>query len=177
MSDSATIQTAFRRNAQVLTQRPAIGRKTDTTRVRVRDGLTCEIEDGPWKLTADLSAKCGGNGLGPTPGTFGRAAFGSCLAMCYVMWAAELSVPLTQVEVEVQADSDVRGMYGIDDTPAGYHEVRYVVSVISSAPGADIMRVLDMAETHSPYFSVFSQPQNVKRDVRIQHDGGINHAG
>lgn len=167
MSDRATIQSAFKRNAQVLTQRPAIGRKTDITRVRVGDGLTCEIEDGAWKLTADLNAKCGGNGLGPTPGTFGRAAFGSCLAMCYVMWAAELDVPLTQVEVEVQADSDARGMYGIDDAPAGYHEIRYTVSVTSSACQADILRVLDIAERHSPYFSVFCQPQSVKRDIRI----------
>ncbi len=172
MSDSATIQAAFQRNAQVLTQRPALGRKTDTTRVCVRDGLTCEIEDGPWKLTADLGVKCGGNGLGPTPGTFGRAAFGSCLAMCYVMWAAELCVPLTQVEVEVQADSDVRGMYGVDDVPAGYQEVRYIVSVTSPASHADIMRVVDTAEAHSPYFSVFSQPQNVKRDVRIHRVEG-----
>lgn len=167
MSDNATIQDAFRRIVQVLTQRPAIGRRTDITTVRMRDGLTCEIEDGAWKLTADLGTKSGGKGLGPTPGTFGRAAFGSCLAMCYVMWAAELEVPLTQVEVEVQADSDVRGMYGIDDAPAGYHEIRYTVSVTSAAAREDIMRVLDIAERHSPYFSVFTQPQNVKRDVRI----------
>ena len=167
MADSATIRTAFRRNANMLAQRPAIGRKTDVTKVRIRNGLTCEIEDGPWTLTADLATKCGGNDAGPTPGTFGRAALGSCLAMCYVMWAAELGVPLTHVEVEVQADSDVRGMYGIDDITAGYNEVRYLVSVESPASHADIMRVIDTAEAHSPYFNVFSQPQNVKRDVLI----------
>jgi uncharacterized OsmC-like protein len=151
----------------VLTQRPAIGQKTDITKVRITDGLTCAIEDGAWKLTADLAPKCGGNGLGPTPGTLGRAALGSCLAICYVMWAAELNVPLMQVEVEVQADSDARGMYGVGDTSAGYQEVRYVVSVKSPAPHADIMRVVDLAEAHSPYVSVFNQRQNVKRDVII----------
>lgn len=167
MTDSATIRAAFQRSVQILTRRPALGRKTDVTRVRVRDGLTCEIEDGSWKLTADLATKSGGNELGPTPGVFGRAAFGSCLAMCYVMWAAELGVPLTGVEVEVQADSDVRGMYGVDHVPPGYQELRYVVSLTSPAPRSDIMRVLDVAEAHSPYFSVLSQPQNVKREVRI----------
>ncbi|MCZ6874844.1 MAG: OsmC family protein [bacterium] len=167
MANRTTIQAAFRRHAQVLTQRPAIGHKTDITKVRITDGLTCAIEDGDWQLTADLAPQCGGNGLGPTPGTLGRAALGSCLAICYVMWAAELNVPLTQVEVEVQADSDARGMYGVGDTPAGYQEVRYVVSVTSPAPHEDIMRVLDLAEAHSPYVNVFKQPQNVKRDVII----------
>jgi uncharacterized OsmC-like protein len=172
MADQATIQTAFRRHAQTLAQRPAIGKKTDRTKIRITDGLTCAIEDGPWKLTADLAPKCGGNGQGPTPGTLGRAALGSCLAICYVMWAAELDVPLTQVEVEVQADSDARGMYGVGDTPAAYQEVRYVVSVSSPAPQTDIIRVLDMAEAHSPYVSVFKEPQNVKRDVIINRVEG-----
>jgi uncharacterized OsmC-like protein len=165
--DNATIRAAFARNVQVLTARPAVGHKTDVTRVRVRDGLTCEIEDGPWKLTADLAPKCGGNGAGPTPGTLGRAALGSCLAIGYVMWAAVLGVPLHHVEVEVQADSDVRGMYGVGEAPAGYSQVCYTVSVDSPAPPEDIMRVLDTAEAHSPYFDVFRRPQHLQRQVRM----------
>ena len=167
MADSATIRAAFQRSVQILTRRPALGQKTDVTRVRVHDGLTCEIEDGDWKLTADLATKSGGNGRGPTPGVFGRAAFGSCLAMCYVMWAAELNVPLTGVEVEVQADSDVRGMYGVDHVSPGYQELRYIVSLTSPASHADIVRVLNIAEAHSPYLGVFRQPQHIKREVRI----------
>lgn len=165
--DEATMRSAFERNVQVLTARPAVGRKTDVTRVRVRDGLTCEIEDGPWKLTADLAPKCGGNGAGPTPGTFGRAALGSCLAMSYVMWAAALGVPVHHVEVEVQAASDVRGMYGVGEAPAGYTQVCYTVSVDSPAPPAEIVRVLDTAEAHSPYFDVFRRPQPLQRQVRL----------
>jgi hypothetical protein len=49
------IKTAFERNVQTLTLRPSIGQKTYVTKVRVHNGLTCEIEDGPWRLTADLA--------------------------------------------------------------------------------------------------------------------------
>ena len=87
--------------------------------------------------------------------------------MCYVMWAAALDVPLTHVEVEVQADSDARGLYGVDDTPAGYTAIRYTVSIDSPAPHEALMRVVDTAEAHSPYFEVFTQPHTVKRTVRI----------
>ena len=99
------IRAACERTASALTARPAIGQKTFVTRVLVHDGLTCDIEEGPWHLTADLPRQLGGQAAGPTPGTFGRAALGSCLAICYVMWAARLGVPLTNVAVEVHADA------------------------------------------------------------------------
>src|SRR5262249_36238214 len=129
MTDHTAIRRAFERNAQIVRTRPAVAQKTYVTRIHIRDGLTCDIEEGPWTLTTDLGTTAGGNAAGPTPGTLARAALGSCLAISYVMWAAQLNVPLHQVAVEVQADIDLRGMYGADDIPAGYNALRYVVSV------------------------------------------------
>jgi uncharacterized OsmC-like protein len=170
MTDNAAIRSAFERNAQIVMARPAVAQKTYVTRVHIRDGLTCDIEEGPWTLTADLSTTAGGNAAGPTPGTLARAALGSCLAMSYVMWAAQLNVPLHQVAVEVQADIDLRGMYGMDDIPAGYSTVRYVVSVRSPAAPEAIRRVLDIAEAHSPYVDVFRRPQVLQRQLHIIAD-------
>jgi uncharacterized OsmC-like protein len=167
MTDTARIRAAFERNVNALSLRPAVGQKTYSTTVRVRNGLTCEIEDGPWTLTADLTANCGGNEAGPTPGTLGRAALGSCLAISYMLWAARLGIPLAHVAVEVHANADARGLYGVDDVPAGYTEVRYVVSLTSSAPKDDILRVLDTAEAHSPYMDVFRREQALQRTVRF----------
>lgn len=167
MTDVDTLRKAFERGARAVVSRPASGHKTYATRVKVRDGLTCEIEDGPWKLTADLMKKAGGNEAGPTPGALARAALGSCLAMCYVMWAAKMNVPIAHLEVEIYADTDLRGMYGVEDIPAGYSEVRYVVSVQSSAAKEMILQVLDKAEAHSPYFDVFTRKQNLQRQVRL----------
>jgi uncharacterized OsmC-like protein len=161
------IRAACERTASALTARPAVGQKTFVTRVRVRDGLTCTIEEDSWHLTADLPRQLGGQAAGPTPGTFGRAALGSCLAICYVLWAARLGVPLTNVAVEVHADADTRGLLGIGEVPAGYTDIRYVVSLTSPAPTEDIMRVLDTAEVHSPYLDVFKRPHALRRSVHI----------
>lgn len=161
------IRAACERTTSALTARPALGQQTFVTRVLVRDGLTCDIEEGPWHLTADLPRQLGGQAAGPTPGTFGRAALGSCLAMCYVMWAAMLGVPLTNVAVEVHADADTRGLLGFEEVPAGYTDVRYVVSLTSPAPTEDIIRILDTAEGHSPYMDVFRRPHAPRRIVHI----------
>jgi len=161
------IRTTFERSVKALTLRPAMGQGTAVTKVRVRDGMTCDIEDGRWSLVADLSEKSGGTGAGPDPGVLGRAALGSCLAMSYAKWAAARGVPISGVEVEIQADYDARGEYGIEDVSPGYLEVRYVVTVESAAPEEEILSLLDEADTYTPWLDVFARPQELRRDVRV----------
>ena len=61
MKDEARVRTAVERNVKALTLRPTLGVGTAVTRAQLRDGLRCEIEEGPWKLTADLGEKSGGS--------------------------------------------------------------------------------------------------------------------
>ena len=162
-----TIRTVFGRNARALSLRPALGQKTAVTTARIVDGLRCEVEEGRWKIVADTSEKSGGTGAGPDPGFIGRAALGACLAMGYVTWAAHLHVPITRVEVELQADFDVRGQYGQDGVRPGYSEIRCLVHIESEAPEADVRRVADTADAASMYWDVFANPVKLVRDLRV----------
>ena len=162
------LRTAIERNIKAIELRPSIGQGTAVTKVRIRDGCTADIEDGGWKMIADESVKDGGNGEGPDPGVYGRAALGSCLAMGYAMWAAKLGVPLDTIEVDVEADYDARGMFGLDKSqPPGWGAMRYIVRVESSAPEADVLRVLDYADALSPLLDDFSRALSVSREVQI----------
>jgi uncharacterized OsmC-like protein len=161
------LKNVLERNERALQLRPAIGKGTGKTRVRLQEGLTCEIEDGQWKLTAGASENSGGANGGPDPGTFGRGALGACLAMGYANWAAKLDVPIKAIEVEVEADYDIRGSYGLADLPPGYLEVRYRVRIESDAPEEAIRKVLDEADAHSPWFDIYKRPQNLRRIIEI----------
>lgn len=161
------IKEAFERNAKAISLRPSVGQGTAKTRVTLRDGLMCEVEDGRWKMAVDASVKSGGDGQAPDPGVYGRAALGSCLAIGYAMWAAKLGVTFDSLTVEVQADYDSGGSHGVTDVPPGYRQVRYIVTVESDAPEADVMRALDEADAHSPYRDVFTRPIDVRREVNI----------
>ena len=167
MSDAPRIKAAFERVAEAMARRPSLGRDTAISKIRVDRGLRCEIREGPWTLAADMPKQAGGADSAPTPGVLGRAALGSCLAMGYMMYAAKMDVPFIGLEVEIQADFDDGALFGVADTPAGYSEVRYVVTVDSDAPETDILRVLDAADAHSPYLDVFSRAQRCRREVRI----------
>ena len=164
MADQMAIQKATERSLQILALKPSRGHLSCATRARLVDGLRCEIEEGPWKLAADMPAKMGGDETAPTPGVLGRAALASCLAIGIASWAARLGVPIDAIEVEVQADFDARGELGVGNgIPPGYTEVRYAVSMESQAPGYLLDEVLDLAERHSPYLDVFGRAIPLRR--------------
>jgi uncharacterized OsmC-like protein len=165
------IRTAFERNSKAVSLRAGVGQKTVTTRVRVVDGLRCEIEEGRWTVVADASEKSGGTAGGPDPGVLGRAALGSCLAMGYVMWAAHLEVPLDSVSVELESDFDSRGQYGLEGVPPGHSEIRYLVRIESSAPEADVRRVVESADAASMFRDDFANPRKLERRIEITRPG------
>jgi uncharacterized OsmC-like protein len=168
MADMQRIKEAFERNQKAIRLRPAIGQGTAVTKARVRDGLTIDVEDGGWKLVVDESKKDGGGGEGPDPGVFGRTALAGCLAIGYMMIAATEGVDIAGLEVEVQADYDARGMFDIDDRlPPGWSAMRYIVTVESDAPEADIIRVLDKGDRYSSLLYAFREPIPVEREVRL----------
>jgi len=161
------IRKAFERCARAIALRPSLGRSTGISRTRIRQGLVCEIEEGRWKLTADMPPQAGGSGLAPTPGVYGRAALGSCLAVGYMMHAAKLRVPIASLEVEVQADYDNGALFGVGRNSPGYQDVRYTVTIESAAPPEDVSRVVDEGDAHNPYLHIFAYPQTCRRTVRV----------
>ena len=163
-----SIRASLERNVKAVSLRPSIGQGTAVSRVRLRDGVACEVEDGPWKLIADMSEKYGGERAGPDPGVYGRAALGACAAIGYALWAARRGIPIEELEVEVQADFDVRGELGVDDAvPPSYLEIRLVVTVRSSAPEAEVRALLDEADAHSSWLTNLRRPVPVVRETNI----------
>jgi uncharacterized OsmC-like protein len=161
------------RNIQLLRMKPAKGHLTCITRARLVNGLRCEIEEGEWKLAADMPAKAGGDETAPTPGVLGRAALASCLAMGIAAWAARLGVTVDALEVEVEADFNARGELGIGDVAPGYAEVRYVITFESTASEQELDALLDLAERHSPYLDIFGRAIALKGDrrtIRRRHE-------
>jgi uncharacterized OsmC-like protein len=166
------IRTAFERGRQALRLRPAAGTGTAVSRVRLGQQLRCDIEDGEWSLVAGMSQKAGGDNGSPNPGVYGRAALGACLAVGYGMWAAHLDIQIISLEVEVRADYNARGLYGVGDSKPGYVCIRYVVSVESDAPENEVRRMIETADAHSDFLFVFREPQDVRREaIEIRKPG------
>jgi uncharacterized OsmC-like protein len=162
------LKRAFERNARAVELRPAIGRMTGKTKVVLPAGTGCEIDCGEWKFTCDLAGSSGGTDRGPDPGPFGRGALGACLALGYRTQAAVAGIDLGRIEVEVEADFDAAGYYGVADVPPGYGAVRCLVTVESNAGEDEIRKVLDAADRHSPWLDNFTRAVPVDRRLTIR---------
>jgi uncharacterized OsmC-like protein len=171
VDEGAAIRTAVERARKAMRRMSSVGRGTARTRARITEGLTCRVEDGGWSFTADMPEKAGGAGEGPDPGVYGRAALATCLAVGYSMWSAYEGVPLTSLEVEVEADYDARAEYGLGEGTPGYHGLRWIVKVESPASEEDVRKVLATAEARSPWLAVFQNPQTLNRELQFNPKG------
>jgi uncharacterized OsmC-like protein len=167
MTSQEKIKEAVSRSTKALSLKPSLGLGTGISKTKITNGLRCEITEGNHKLIADMPESVGGNATGPTPGVYGRAAFGSCLAIAYMLKASAMNIKINALQVDVQADYDDGALFGTSSAPPGYLEVRYTVTVESDAAEEEILQMLDMADKHSPYLDVFSREQKCTRDVRI----------
>lgn len=155
MAEQVSLKEAIERNMATVRENPGLGRGTATTTVTVRSGVTCDVEDGRWKLVGDEEKGDGGAGLGPDPGVFVRAGLGTCLAMGYVQSAALLDVPVESVAVTIETDYDASGMLGIDESvPPGWGAVRFTASIESSAPAERVKELVEHADRHSSVLDI-----------------------
>lgn len=168
MASEKPLQSIFERSAAAVTLRPAIGQGTDTTAVRLRNGTTCNVEEGPWQITAEPDPELGGSDEHPGPGFLLRAALGTCFAQTAALWAAKFGVPIDRLEVEVEADHDARGLLGVGDAAPRFTGLRYRITAESTAPKEDVRRVLDAAHAHSPIRDSLEHAFAIERDVQIE---------
>ena len=162
MNRQEHIRETVERSIRAMEARASVGRGTATTCVRWVEGLRCDAEEGPWRLSVDMSEKSGGDNTAPNPGIYGRTSLGSCMVIGYAKWAAWRGIPLTSLEVDVEADYDARGEYGISDVTPAYTQVRCTVRVTSPRPEAEVRAMLEEADRHSPYLAVFRDHQDVR---------------
>lgn len=167
MADTQTIKEAFERNQKALQMRPSKAKSTATTKVRLFDGTTCEVEHKHWKFKVDIGKSEGGNDAGPGPGILERGALGSCLAIAYSQRAAVLGIPIDSIEIDVESDFDARSMLHINDDPPGFKALRYKVYLESSAAKKEVMQMIEEADRHSPVLDDFSRAIPIEREVEI----------
>ncbi|WP_258803489.1 OsmC family protein [Pseudarthrobacter sp. NS4] len=135
----------------------------------VEDGLRIRVAgpDGS-SLVTDMVAGVGGTGSAPSPGWLFRAAYASCAATLIVMRAAEQGVELSGLEVDVDGESDDRGILGIaDDVPAGPASMRVAVRVESAADEAAVRDIVEWGLKHCPVDDAVRRAVPVELDLRL----------
>jgi uncharacterized OsmC-like protein len=137
-----------------LTEHPDEARYTDTlATARVEDGLRVRVE-GPngEVLETDMPAGVGGAASAAGPGWYLRASIAACVASLATMRAAQLELTGFTCAVEVDSESDDRGILGLDaSVPGGPLSMRIRLQLHADGLGLDqLEEVAVWAVEHCP---------------------------
>ena len=163
---------------EYLTNNRADAKYTDsaaTARLAPPSGLVVDVT-GPDNATlkTDMPTSVGGTNTAPSPGWVLRAAEASCVATLIGMRAAQLDVPLQEVEVSVDSESDDYGILGIsDDVPAGPLSTRVSVRITPAPPTAgsarrsqaELREMVEWALAHCPVTDAVKRAVPIKLEV------------
>lgn len=151
---STQIRDAIEGASAYLREHPGEAAYTDSlATARVVDGLRVRVE-GPngESLETDMPAAVGGSGSFASPGWYFRAAMAACVASLATMRAAQLGVTGFRCEVDVDSESDDRGILGLDPSvPGGPLSVRIGLRKVGGEVGLEQLEELAVwALEHCP---------------------------
>lgn len=120
------------------------------------------------RITVDEPPAFGGGNTAANPIEYALASLGSCNAITYQFWAAQLGLRFDKVRVEIEADLDVRGFLGVDAaTRPGPGAIRVNATIEGPESEADYRRLAEAVENHCPVLDLFRNATPVYADVVI----------
>jgi|BioPla2DNA2_1021312.scaffolds.fasta_scaffold62193_1 uncharacterized OsmC-like protein len=140
-------------NARVEAMRkdPAEGRKTLSGITSWNGGAHSTTIVRNFAIPADEPGAIGGTNRGPSPMELVLTALSACIAISIAYSAAEDEVEVHSIEIDVEGDLDLRGLFEItDDVRPGFEEVRVTVRMEADAPREKLEELVDHGYRRSP---------------------------
>ena len=149
-----------------LSEHPDEVRYTDSlATARLGEDLRVTVAGEGDSIATDMPGAVGGKGEHPSPGWLLRAAVASCVASVIGMEAARADVALADLEVEVDSESDDRGILRMaDDAPVGPISMSVRVRITGDAGDGVLEEIARRGAAQCPVFDA------VERSVPVQVD-------
>jgi uncharacterized OsmC-like protein len=123
-----------------------------------------DIRTGTHTFKVDEPPVLGGGDAAANPVQYALASLGSCQAITYRFWAAQLGIELGSLSVRVEGDLDLRGFFGIDDSVRpGFSAIRVEVTVTGPEPEERYAEPAAAVDEHCPVLDLFKNPVPVTR--------------
>lgn len=166
----ADVKESIEKAVQYLSENPAEARYTDSLATATLGELLRVTVEGPngERLASDMPAGVGGQGEHPSPAWFFRAGLAACVASIIAMEAAREGIELSSLEVEVDSESDDRGILGMDGSvPAGPLSVRVQVRArASGASETQLREVIERGAARCPVYDATKRAVDVSLDIQ-----------
>ena len=164
----AEIKESIENAVRYLSQHPDEARYTDSyARATLGEALRVDVQgpDGE-RIATDMPTGVGGRREHASPGWLFRAAIASCVASTIGMEAAREGVTLSSLEVEVDSESDDRGILGMDDAvPAGPLSTRIRIRARADAEAGRMRDLLERGAGRCPVCDATKRAVEVSLEI------------
>lgn len=154
-----------------LTEHPDEARYTDSfARANLGDSLSVTVVGpGGEHITTDMPAGIGGRGESPSPGWLFRAALASCVAVFIGMEAAREGITLDSLEVEVDSESDDRGILGMDASvlPGPLSVGIRIRAAAGAVDSARLRQVVEVGASRCPVGDATQRAVTVTTEIEV----------
>jgi putative redox protein len=136
------------------------------------DGYTQELENAgeitarTFTFRTDWPPDAGGQDSGPSPGEVVLGALGGCVAMTYITQATLSGIEIDELEVRIEGQVDLQGVFEIDSSRAGLSNVSVTMLVRSGADAADLAELGRTVTRTSAVFDTLANPVPMQLAVR-----------
>ena len=129
---------------------PTASRITLTARGSQTDApISCSVDIGRAVYEAQAHSGVGGAGTAACSGDLLLGALAACKQVTVQMVAAAMGIPLTNVEVTVEGDLDLRGTLGMArDQPVGFSAIRVGVAIEGEATPEQLTDLQEKSEKY-----------------------------
>ena len=113
-------------------------------------------------VIVDEPPELGGVDSAPNPIETLLSALAGCVTAGIATNAQMFGVPVDAIDIELEADVDGRGMLGHDKSVRnGVTDIRYTVTIASSAPEDKVRRCKETIDRKSPVRDTLANPVNI----------------
>ena len=133
--------------------------------------LTVETRAAGFTIVVDEPESFAGAGLGPNPLEAMLAGVGSCLAITAVVNAALLGIGIRSLRIDVQAEVDLAGFYGMTDEPKGFERLVCEVTLETDAGEHEAAELARLAEARCPGLGAIRLPTPIETRWVINPEG------
>ncbi len=172
-----SIKNAVLATVEAIQNDPAMAKVRYQAETQWEEDMRCTARVRDFEPTVvDEPAAFGGEDSAISPGDIVLVALGTCQEIMYVALASTMDIPIDEVKVDVTGDLDLNGLMGLNpDVPPGMLEMSYHVHIKSSAPEADLQRLVDTVEAQCPLLDTLTRPVKVTGKVTL--NGGTDYRG
>ena len=165
----AALKEALSKTVAGIQQNPIMSRVVFEAETVLVEGVRCTGKVRNFApIVVDEPPELGGQDKGANPVELVLVALGSCQEIMYAAMASMMGIKLDEVKVNLKGSLDLKGLFGMDPAiPPGYQKITYETILTSSAPEADLRKLIDAVETHCPVLDTLVRPIEVTGKVTI----------